>query len=177
MPRPSPPRVSVEFVAHCAVLGVRTAHTIEELTAAYRPLIQRWHPDRHQGQPTHGVALDRAKAINEAYAFLSNVLERARAAERAAPPVVSRGTAPGSHDGFPDPSVLEIFLNAAPILSVGYNSATGDLFVKYVGHRIYRYRDVPPAAFEALLLAPSVSGYVRDHMDPRYEYQLCKRTT
>ena len=52
------------------MLGLRTVRTVEELTAAYRPLILQWHPDRHHGQATHAIAVERATAINDAYAFL-----------------------------------------------------------------------------------------------------------
>ena len=168
------------------MLGLRTVRTVDELNAAYRPLILQWHPDRHHGQVTHVVAVERATAINDAYAFLLAVLERdrdgehtpapagapppARAASRAASPAVSR-------DGFPDPAVLEIFVKPSNIISVGYNSATSDLFVKYLGHRIYRYRGVPPTVVEALLKAPSASAFVSAHVDRHYESDALKRTT
>ena len=65
--------------------------------------------------------------------------------------------------------MLEIFVTPSNIISVGYNSATADLFVKYLGHRIYRYRGVPPAVVEALLRAPSASTFVSAHVDRQYE--------
>ena len=154
----------------CAVLGLRTVHTVDALNAAYRPLIREWHPDRHHGQASHAVAVARAAAINDAYAFLLAALEREP--DRAP---VSRAAAPS--DGFPDPSVLEIFVKPSSIISVGYNSATAELYVKYLGHRIYRYRGVPPAVVEALLQAPSASAFVSEHVDRRYESEALKRTT
>jgi len=169
------------FAAQCAVLGLRTVRTIDELNAAYRPLILQWHPDRHHGQAGHAIALVRATAINEAYAFLSAALERQRAARASArpsaSPVAPRESRAVSHDGFPDASVLEIFVKPSTVISVGYNSITADLFVKYLGHRIYRYRGVPPPTFEALLLASSASAFVREHIDRQYEYEVLKRTT
>ena len=165
-------RYGAEFSAQCAVLGLRTVRTLDELNAAYRPLIAQWHPDRHHGQATHAVAVDRATAINDAYAFLLAALERERDGEHApvhAPAVTSR-------DGFPDPSVLEIFVTPSNIISVGYNSATAELFVKYLGHRIYRYRGVPPAVVEALLRARSASTFVSAHVDRHYESEAMPRT-
>ncbi len=156
------------FAEHCAVLGVRTVHTIEELNAAYRPLILQWHPDRHHGHADHAVALARATAINDAYAFLSAALETKRASR---PPATPRQARSVSADGFPDASVLEIFVKPSSIISVGYNSATADLFVKYHGHRTYRYIGVPPLAFEALLLASSASAFVRDRIERQYTYE------
>jgi len=173
------------FAAQCAVLGLRTVRTIDELNAAYRPLILQWHPDRHHGQAGHALAHVRATAINEAYAFLSAALETERASRPAAsptvsteaPPVTRRTSRPVSHDGFPDASVLEIFVKPSGIISVGYNSATTDLYVKYLGHRVYRYFGVPPTAFEALLLASSASVFVREHIDQQYVYEALARRT
>jgi len=161
-------RNGAAFSAQCAVLGLRTVRTIDQLNAAYRPLIAQWHPDRHHGQATHAVAVERATAINDAYAFLLAALERDGDGEHApvhVPAVAAR-------DGFPDPSVLEIFVTPSNIISVGYNSTTADLFVKYLGHRIYRYRGVPPTVIEALLRAPSASTFVSAHVDRHYESEM-----
>jgi hypothetical protein len=163
-------RNGAAFSAQCAVLGLRTVRTIDELNAAYRPLIVQWHPDRHHGQATHTVAVERATAINDAYAFLRAALEGdGTHAPVPAPAVASR-------DGFPDPSVLEIFVTPSNIISVGYNSATTDLFVKYLGHRIYCYRGVPPTVVEALLRAPSASTFVSAHVDRHYASEAIPRT-
>jgi len=166
-------RHGAAFSAQCAVLGLRTVRTVEELTAAYRPLILHWHPDRHHGQATHAIAVERATAINDAYAFLLAALERDRSGEHAP----ARAPAVAPLHGFPDASVLEIFVKPSNIISVGYNSATAELYVKYLGHRIYRYRGVPPAVVEALLQAPSASAFVSEHVDRRYESEALKRTT
>ena len=156
-------RHGAAFSAQCAVLGLRSVRTVDELTAAYRPLILQWHPDRHHGQETHAVAVERATAINDAYAFLLAALERDGLGEHAPAP---------ARDGFPDASVLEIFVKPSNIISVGYNSATEDLFVKYVGHRIYRYRGVPATVVEALLRAPSAATFVSAHVDRHYESEM-----
>lgn len=162
------------------MLGLRTVRTVEALNAAYRPLIVQWHPDRHHGQTSHAVAVERATAINAAYAFLLAALEREqqRAPEHEREPAVT--PKPRSHaarDGFPDPSVLEIFVTASNIISVGYNSRTADLFVKYLGHRVYRYRAVPASVVEALLSAPSASAFVSAHVDRTFESEAYKRIT
>ncbi|QJR37695.1 KTSC domain-containing protein [Gemmatimonas groenlandica] len=165
-------RADAEFAAHCAVLGLRTVRTVEALNAAYRPLIRQWHPDRHHGQASHAVAVDRATAINDAYAFLLEALER-----ECEPVVTARSRSRVARDGFPDPAVLEIFVKPSNVISVGYNNNTFDLFVKYIGHRVYRYRAVPASVVEALLNAPSASAYVSEHVDRQYESEACKRIT
>ena len=182
LPPASASRTGAEFDAQCAVLGLLTVRTVEELTAAYRPLIRQWHPDRHHGQSTHAIALERATAINDAYAFLLAALASNRdpapsVAPPSARPVPRHGGGEGFSDGFPDASVLEIFVKPSNIISVGYNRATADLFVKYLGHRIYRYRGVPSTVVAALLEAPSASDFVSAHIDRRYESEALKRPT
>ena len=158
-------RHGAAFSAQCAVLGLRSVRTVDELTAAYRPLILQWHPDRHHGQETHAVAVERATAINDAYAFLLAALERDGLGEHAPAPAEAPLAARAA-------SVLEIFVKPSNIISVGYNSATEDLFVKYVGHRIYRYRGVPATVVEALLRAPSAATFVSAHVDRHYESEM-----
>ena len=187
LPPASASRTGAEFDAQCAVLGLLTVRTVEELTAAYRPLIRQWHPDRHHGQSTHAIALERATAINDAYAFLLAALASNRdrapsvAPHSARPPSARPPSRHGGGDsvpgGFPDASVLEIFVKPSNIISVGYNRATADLFVKYLGHRIYRYRGVPSTVVAALLEAPSASDFVSAHIDRRYESEALKRPT
>ena len=172
-----PARHTAAFAAHCVALGLRSVRTVRELNAAYRPLIQQWHPDRHHGHAGYSMALERATAINEAYAFLSAVLEHELVVAPIAPRVARRASRQTAPDGFPDTSVLEIFVKPSNIISVGYNSATADLFVKYLGHRVYRYLGVPASAFEALLSAPSASAFVTEHIDREYKSEALKRTT
>lgn len=51
------------------VLGVDKAATEQEIKQAYRKLAFQYHPDRNRGNP---AATEKMKAINEAYATLSN---------------------------------------------------------------------------------------------------------
>lgn len=87
------------------VLGVARAATPEEIRLAYRLLVARYHPDRHQGNPLVALAAERAAELNRAYELLSDPVrraaydgergERAQRAEAAAPrggPAVARET-------------------------------------------------------------------------------------
>jgi hypothetical protein len=53
-----------------AVLGVDRAASPGELTAAYRALAKRWHPDRHGGREEAAQAEQRMAEINAAYELL-----------------------------------------------------------------------------------------------------------
>jgi DnaJ-class molecular chaperone len=55
------------------ILGVSEDANPERIKAAYRELALRYHPDRNRDQPE---AADRMKAVNEAYAVLSNPAKR-----------------------------------------------------------------------------------------------------
>ncbi len=166
-------RSAAEYRAHCAVLGLQMVRTEAELKSAYRPLILRWHPDRHHGTAVYTMALARAKAINEAYRYLSSALEDAYA-----PDPQHRTSSHTTHtvpaDGFPDASVLEIFVKTSSILSVGYNSVSRELYIKFIGNRVYRYSAVPPHVFEALMSASSLTTFANKHVVPRYASEVCR---
>lgn len=59
------------------VLGVDRRATEDELRSAYRKLVKRWHPDRHQGGDK-AQADAKIKEINEAYEVLSDPDKRAK---------------------------------------------------------------------------------------------------
>jgi curved DNA-binding protein CbpA len=59
------------------VLGVGRAATDAEIRAAYRALVERYHPDRHQGNPLEDLASQRMAEINQAYDVLSDPARRA----------------------------------------------------------------------------------------------------
>jgi len=74
-----------------ATLGVDPGVSERELSAAYRGLAKRWHPDRGGGE---GSA-ERMAELNEAYAVARSELRRA-ARTRRADPIVRRRPAPGT---------------------------------------------------------------------------------
>ena len=55
------------------ILGVNESADIRQIKTAYRELALKYHPDRNRDHPEMG---DKMKAINEAYAVLSNVKKR-----------------------------------------------------------------------------------------------------
>jgi hypothetical protein len=60
-------------VTHYETLEISPRASAEVVRAAYRSLIQRWHPDRHPGD---AAAAQRAAAITQAYEVLSDVERR-----------------------------------------------------------------------------------------------------
>jgi hypothetical protein len=59
------------------VLGVPRTASDAEIRAAYRALVARYHPDRHQGNPLEDLAAARMVEINRAYDILSDKQRRA----------------------------------------------------------------------------------------------------
>ena len=60
------------------ILGVARDASQAEITAAYRRLVAKYHPDRHQTNELHELAEDKLRALNEAYEVLSDSNKRAQ---------------------------------------------------------------------------------------------------
>lgn len=69
MPKPEPDPY--------AVLGVARDATPDAIKAAYRELVAKYHPDRHQGNPLEELAAAKLAEINRAYEILSDPERRA----------------------------------------------------------------------------------------------------
>jgi molecular chaperone DnaJ len=54
------------------VLGIKEGASKEEIKAAYRALVKKYHPDKHQNNPLGDLAEEKMQEINEAYEFLMN---------------------------------------------------------------------------------------------------------
>jgi len=52
------------------VLGLKPGATQEEIKAAYRELVKKYHPDRYQDNPLNELAEEKIREINEAYETL-----------------------------------------------------------------------------------------------------------
>jgi preprotein translocase subunit Sec63 len=79
------------------VLGVRPGATKDQIRAAYRELVARYHPDKHRGNPLEELAAAKLIDINRAYEVLSDDAKRAAYegrghSPRPAPSAASSGT-------------------------------------------------------------------------------------
>jgi preprotein translocase subunit Sec63 len=75
------------------VLGVRSNATRDEIRAAYREQVARYHPDKHRGNPLEDLAAAKLIEINRAYEVLSDDGRRAAyevSSSRANPGVTRR---------------------------------------------------------------------------------------
>ncbi|MGN0710293.1 MAG: J domain-containing protein [Anaerovoracaceae bacterium] len=52
------------------VLGVRQNASEEEIKAAYRELVKKYHPDKYQNNPLSDLAEEKLQEVNEAYDYL-----------------------------------------------------------------------------------------------------------
>ncbi|HWQ79652.1 MAG TPA: DnaJ domain-containing protein [Anaerovoracaceae bacterium] len=52
------------------VLGIKEGASLEEIKAAYREQVKKYHPDRYQDNPLQDLAEERLQEINEAYEYL-----------------------------------------------------------------------------------------------------------
>lgn len=60
-------------------------------------------------------------------------------------------------------------VDSSSIASVGYDDRSFELDIEYKNGRIYRYSQVPVAAYRLLLQAPSIGQYVNQIIKPRFE--------
>ena len=52
------------------VLGIRQGASEEEIKAAYRELVKKYHPDKYQNNPLADLAQEKLQEVNEAYDYL-----------------------------------------------------------------------------------------------------------
>jgi len=56
------------------------------------------------------------------------------------------------------------------LLGVAYDEDTHELSVQFKGGSTYKYKDVPPEEYGALMDAPSPGGYFNDFIKNSYKY-------
>jgi curved DNA-binding protein CbpA len=81
------------------ILGVRPDATPDQIRAAYRDLVARFHPDKHRGNPLEELAAAKLVEINRAYELLSDDERRAEyeaGRRRRPPPTSARPPAPSA---------------------------------------------------------------------------------
>lgn len=54
------------------VLGIKQTASEEEIKAAYRTMVKKYHPDKHQNNPLSELAEEKLMEVNEAYEMLTN---------------------------------------------------------------------------------------------------------
>lgn len=54
------------------VLGIKQTASEEEIKAAYRTMVKKYHPDKHQDNPLSDLAEEKLMEVNEAYEMLTN---------------------------------------------------------------------------------------------------------
>jgi molecular chaperone DnaJ len=52
------------------VLGIKEGASKEEIRAAYKAQVKKYHPDKHQDNPLYDLAEEKLQEINEAYEYL-----------------------------------------------------------------------------------------------------------
>ena len=60
------------------ILGVTPTATQREISVAYKGLVAKYHPDKHQKNDLKELAAEKLRQLNEAYAVLSNRQQRAQ---------------------------------------------------------------------------------------------------
>lgn len=53
------------------VLGIKEGASQEEIKAAYKQMVKKYHPDRYQNNPLADLAEEKLREVNEAYDYLT----------------------------------------------------------------------------------------------------------
>jgi curved DNA-binding protein CbpA len=136
------------------ILGVARSATRDEIRSAYRALVARYHPDRHQGNPLANLATERMVTINRAYDLLSDPERRAAFDQRG-----SRSTArPAARAPAPRVSWLAKWGLALLFLPLLLRSGSGILralagLLRTLFGEIGSFRGAPVALVLALVAA------------------------
>ena len=64
------------------VLGVQRSASEEEVKAAYKELVKKYHPDQYQNNPLQDVANEKMAEINEAYDEIINSIRNGEASSK-----------------------------------------------------------------------------------------------
>jgi hypothetical protein len=54
------------------------------------------------------------------------------------------------------------------VATVGYDPVTSVLEIEFKNGKVYRYQQVPRAAYRLLIQAPSIGRYVNEQIVPRF---------
>lgn len=68
-------------------------------------------------------------------------------------------------------------VDSSAMEAVGYDPATRELHVQFVGGRLYAYLDVDESVFQELLMADSKGSYFNREIKPRHQFELRERGT
>jgi hypothetical protein len=80
-------------------------------------------------------------------------------------------SAPAGEEDWLSAAVRRNTVNSTNLTSVGYNRESRVLEVEFHAGSVYRYRDVPPQVFEALIRAESKGRYFTRQIRGRYEFR------
>ena len=129
------------------ILGVPRTASEMEITKAYRLLVAKYHPDRHQENVLEELAQEKHKQLNVAYEVLSDPKSRSRYDTELRLGGMAHGSAPGpTRSGISPGTILRIVCLALviPILMRVLHSpklvalVVGGFLVIWIGRRLLR---------------------------------------
>lgn len=176
----------MQLADHLSILGLTESASAAEMKSAYRREMQKWHPDHFSSEPaSQKIATERAKSINAAFEYLSELYEKGslpRSTRGTKEHHQSRPQQQGTYrtqhrhngksftPGFPDPSVVEVFVKSSAFISAGYNPKTQTLYLKFRSNVIFDYVDVPESVFLAFLSAESKGKFANRYIFSQYRF-------
>jgi hypothetical protein len=71
--------------------------------------------------------------------------------------------------------VKRIAVDSSSARSIGYDASTRELDVEFHSGAVYRYFEVPPRAYAAILAAPSIGRHLNTYVRDSYRFERLRR--
>jgi preprotein translocase subunit Sec63 len=100
------------------VLGLERGASQEQVRAAYRELVARYHPDKHRGNPLEELAAAKLVEINRAYEILSDEAKRSDYESRRTAQPSSVAPSPAGTSASLPPPIAKLLNSLGVIISL-----------------------------------------------------------
>ena len=150
--------MNIETSRYLSILGLKSAHSIEDVRIAYIAKIKQNHPDKFASDEKLFVQANEATAyINEAFSYLKGIYSHT--IEKDYPTVIDIEIKNNNY-------IVQV--SSSNIKSLIYNSKLNILAIIFHDLSSYQYFDVPEIVFEAFLKSPSKGQFANQNIYNKY---------
>lgn len=63
-------------------------------------------------------------------------------------------------------------VSSSNVEAIGFDKTTSSLYVRYIGGKVYRYKDVPELVWRGLKLAQSKGSFLQTYVKGYFQYEV-----